>query len=149
MKKQHRQQKQETGSSPPRLNSVSRNNNSWYAVEPGESAKVLNSGEIKGNRPWNRPAWEKSDNYSKSRNAAMDNERYSYMTDCTDVLHRDYPLRFSRSPAPKDGYTVLPELKFCKGKMDSVVPSVYQAKSTVLKGVAAPSRFEIRAPPGK
>lgn len=124
------------GSTAPFRSTIARGNNSWYQPAAGESVDRLRTGGISPPRSWKRPGWEKQDKYTKNRNAASDPERYSYVTDCSDVAHRDYSLRFaspSQGTRAPGAYTVLPDLRFASG--DALLPSAVRAQKAA-EGIA-------------
>lgn len=161
-------------------------NNSWYDSyrEGGEGLAAAPLGQIKQPpKATSRPAWEKMDRYHKSRNAARDGERYTYVNDCGDRIHRDTELRFAEPPLARqstDAFVVLPEIKYHTRALDikkmsrggaqssvadkaalrsgaaavalgSAVPvkappiaaTVLGARTTLMRGLAAPGRFNV------
>ncbi len=163
------------GSSQQLKNSLSQKNNAWYSAysEPGESIVQAPLGKIPPapSGPKKRPALEKQDPYTKSRNLAKDDNRYSYVNDCCDTIHRDVELRYALPKqvveSKEETHVVLPEIKYHPRKIDidrartgqsfgggSVgaaarrppVATVMEARHTRLSGVANNDRFVVSTP---
>ena len=110
------------GKEPPVRSSLKQSNNSWYAGEGGEGKTNFSVGRIPAERSRSRAAWEKSGPYTQGRDPANDGNRYSYASDCTNAVQRDYSLRFA-NPAQavkaNDAFTLLPPLKFVEKVSDA------------------------------
>ena len=138
-------------------------NNSWYSsTEPGEAKDAIIAGRFPPlHTSFKRPA-SLLDPFDKSLNTAMTGERYAYMFSCNDIIHRDYPLRYSsvNSSSSKQsggGFNVLPKPEFAAqskrsgnrkahGSTLHPQPTLAIAKGSPQQGVSADgSRFSIRA----
>jgi hypothetical protein len=147
------------GADVPRMNSLVKENNAWYAgAEAGERVGAQKTGGFEQRRAHKTPALDRSDNYTRGRNLANDRERYSYVNDCHDAIHKDFSLRFASPPQMAAGreptYTVLPKLKFQGASGGGGAPAqrakaaatpvavVMHARKSRLAGVADPHRFQ-------
>ena len=151
-----------TKTDPTFRSTLSKSNNSWYSGEPGEKPTTLRTGNIEKEKSRPRQAFEKSDNYTKSRNAANDGKRYSYVGDCTNAIQRDFTLRFaspSQSAKAPGAFSLLPPLKFvervAEAKVMTAGPSHVGRSETIslraregrIAGVADASRFSVVVSP--
>jgi hypothetical protein len=93
-----------------KLGFAASHNNSWYlSSDSGERKDVLRTGRFPPlPTPFKRPP-SLLDSFDKTRDTAKTGERYAYMASCNDILHRDYPLRYSiRSARDSGSCDVLP-----------------------------------------
>jgi hypothetical protein len=152
---------------PPYQSSLKQGNNSWYAGERGEHKREFSVGRVPPERPLNRSGIDHNDLYTQSRNLANDGNRYSYASDCTNAVQRDFQLRFANPPqavkAP-EVFGILPPLKFVEkvavanklrtGGGSGGVPSAsgqarehrataVQARQGRVSGVEEPKRFTV------
>ena len=132
-------------------------NNSWYVTtETGEQRDVLRTGQFTPlSTPFKRSA-ALLDPFDKSLNTAKTGERYTYMTSCPDILHRDFPLRYTQQAAPETGaFNVLPRPQYATesgangGRKSSNFALPISATITFSKGVSqqgasTADRFSVR-----
>jgi hypothetical protein len=148
-----------------RLGFSASHNNSWYSNSspgPDERRDVL----LTGSFPSVRVPFKRSptllDSWDKSRDVAKTSERYVYMASCTDVINRDWDLRFAARAsrdASAGNYPVLPQPQYASdrdaaGKRCSNGFRPQQPRSLcIAKGVPQQtggglSRFSVQQLPG-